>query len=324
MNQHSSSIVYFGKLPNFGDFVRYNAGGSEIYAFEKWIQEGIYYSQKIIGQDWNSAFQESPPYHFVFYPEEAGHILVGMFIPSRDKSGRRYPFVLSFKLDRRSQPDDTVHLLPLRFAPYFKDAIRCLARLPEESDLHCIVAHARELESHLTRNLSVADGEFDRYLQGTGLETFWQAVLGDPRDPRRFLILKNMSEILMPLRTDNPQRLSLGLRFPLGNDTGQIEFVLGFWICTVRHLLGNPSLQPTYFWGGDARYGGSYLFLFLRAPMSKHYSSLILPEAENDSMCKLEREGIGKLDDAPRSLEGRVRSLLEDPDASLADLIAGF
>jgi len=324
MTQPTSSVLYFGKLPNFGDFVRYNAGGSEIYAFEKWIQEGLYFSQKMIGQDWNSTFRDSPPYRFVFYPEEAGRILVGVFIPSRDKSGRCYPFVLSFKLDRSPQTDDAVHLMPLQFAPYFTAAIESLARFPDESDIHRLVLHARELESHLTRSLSAAAGEFDGYVQGSGLDEFWHSVLGDPGDPRRFLILKNLADILLPLRSENPERLSLGLRFPLGSDTGATECILSFWIRAVWLLLGRPRLQPTFFWGGDARFGGSYLYLFLRVPAYRHFSSLILPESDDDSMCKLESEGIGKLDDAPRSLDVRIRSLLEDPDALLADLIASF
>ena len=84
MGDFPYQVAYFGKLPGFGDFVRYNAGGGEVRIFEQWIQEGLYFSQKQYAQEWNSLYPDSPTHCFMFAPPEGALCLLGILKASRD------------------------------------------------------------------------------------------------------------------------------------------------------------------------------------------------------------------------------------------------
>ncbi|MBD3274434.1 MAG: type VI secretion system-associated protein TagF, partial [Candidatus Marinimicrobia bacterium] len=88
-NLKAITVSCFGKLPQFGDFVRINASSQEIQAFDRWLQEGLYYAKKSLAAQFDSTFDASPIQRFLFAIPELKRMLIGVLIPGKDKVGRR-------------------------------------------------------------------------------------------------------------------------------------------------------------------------------------------------------------------------------------------
>ena len=323
MNDIRPEIAFFGKLPQFGDFIRFNAGGPEIQTFEEWIQEGLYHSQKFYDQKWRKIYQNSSVYAFVYYPEGSARFLLGTFKPSRDQSGRSYPFVLSLKQEKNVQWEDSSFALPVVFRDFLDQAGRLLYQLPEEPIQHAIEEQVSILGTYLAPDLSQSLNKIRDFLENTSLPQLWQRLFQDPEDPRKYLLLKNLSEILLPLAGHDPAKMSLGLRFPLGVEAAGSPMRACFWIHLSLVMLGNPGVIPTLFWGG-ADSGPKFLYLFFRPPAFGIFTLLARPENENDNLCKLEEEGFSNVSSAAQLLHPDVKNVLAAPETSLMDLIRVF
>jgi type VI secretion system protein ImpM len=324
MSLLSPQISYFGKLPRFGDFIRYNAGGSEIRSMEQWIQEGIHYSQQQFSSDWDAVFTASPRYGFVFCPDGSDRFLLGVLMASRDKIGRRYPFVISLRLAKSALDGGAIFRLPLAYSAFLLRAGGLLNRLADESSVHDIAALANSLAVSTLDDPVGASDELDAYLRSTSLAAFWEAVLDDRRDRRKFLLMKNLVDILSPLRGNQPERLTLGLRFPLGRNRDRLHVIIGTWMRLCMRMLGDPILWPTFFWGREGPERPSYLYLFLSAPSYKNFTHLVYPQGESDILCRLEEEGGGDPTNDAERLEAESQGLPADDESLLLDFIKRF
>jgi type VI secretion system protein ImpM len=324
MGDFSYQIAYFGKLPSFGDFVRYNAGGGEVRLFEQWIQEGLYFSQKQYAQEWNSLFPSAPSYNFVFAPHEGGLVLLGVLKASRDRSGRHYPFVLLLKLSKGMFLEASPAVLPLLFKGFLDQALKAVVRFSAVTDLRTLAEEAHGLEAHVPRDLQTPAAEFESFLNGTRLRDLWRAVLDREDDPRRFLLMKNLSEILVPMKGHHPEQMALGLRFPLGAAADRKDALLAFWTRLSLRMLGDPDLVPTEIWHAWTPSGPENLYLHLRPPLAGSFSQLLRPEAENDNLCKLEEEGSGGMDSAFEKMGPALQRVLSEDQSSLAQFLDQF
>jgi type VI secretion system ImpM family protein len=317
MNTMYYQISSFGKLPRFGDFVRYNSGGPEIRIFEKWIQEGLYYAQKHYDREWPRIYAHSPGYQFLFNHDGADKFLLGALRPSHDKSERRYPFVVTLRIAKDIAADtDVFAYFPVMLSRFLQQTSPVLEQAELALTPQDLAVETERLNDAVEVDMEAALAGFKDYLQNTSLSQFWGEVLGNADDLRRFRLIKNLADILLPLRGHPPRQLALGLRFPLGSNGSSLHHAVCFWILAVARMLGDPPLNPNAFWGGPGGASDRFLFLFLRPPASKNLIQLVCPEAENDGVCHLEEEGKNVSPDAalsslspelgPAFAEGRI------------------
>jgi type VI secretion system ImpM family protein len=95
-HKNSEEIVsgYFGKLPEFNDFIKFNAGSSEILYIDNWLQEGIAQAKTKFKAEWKVNYDSLPPTGFFLPVPSSGKITVGMLYAGKDKSGREFPFII--------------------------------------------------------------------------------------------------------------------------------------------------------------------------------------------------------------------------------------
>ena len=91
------SIVYtsacFGKVPSFGDFVRVDASGADMRAFDVWIQNGL---RHMLSQGIRlSTLGQASTFGFVYGTGPHTPMLLGLLKPSRDSVGRHYPLYIT-------------------------------------------------------------------------------------------------------------------------------------------------------------------------------------------------------------------------------------
>src|SRR5699024_6110775 len=91
------SISYFGKLPSQGDFVKTNKNHQLVAMLDHWAGGGV----ELLSQDtgWKMTYDAALPLHFAFVGSRSQAAIGGHFVPSRDASERRFPFLVAARLD---------------------------------------------------------------------------------------------------------------------------------------------------------------------------------------------------------------------------------
>ncbi|MDB6180925.1 type VI secretion system-associated protein TagF [Paracoccus fistulariae] len=93
---------YFGKVPSQGDFVTRGLGHVLADRFDGWLRQCVRHSQSRMGRDWLQAFLVAPIWRFAIGPGLFGpDAIMGVMMPSVDRAGRYFPFVIVATLPQR-------------------------------------------------------------------------------------------------------------------------------------------------------------------------------------------------------------------------------
>jgi len=316
--------LYFGKLPPYADFIRFNASGKDMRALDSWLQEGLYQAAKHHNQNWDSMYKNSPAYHFVFNPEHSESSLIGLYKPSYDKSQRKFPFIISKRLMKTHLHTKYFHHLPLLFMDFFRSSAQILQE--DSNDLPADELRERivNIKGISNEDLESSVENFEKFVSATTLESFLIRLYGSYGDQRKFLLGYNLFEILSPIRTQKFVQIPLGLRFPLSQNTLFLEYEVCFWIHLCQRILGNNTVLPNLFWQVQDASHFNYLFMYYSKPTWKTFLQLIEPRSDNDSVCKLEEDGAENLAHAVQNLNPALRAALEDKEQTLLGLLNTF
>lgn len=90
------STAWYGKLPSLGDFASRRLPPEQLEALDDWLAEGLAAWREREPETWLQQFLAGPSWRFVW---PAGLLpgagpLVGVLMPSVDRVGRYFPFVL--------------------------------------------------------------------------------------------------------------------------------------------------------------------------------------------------------------------------------------
>jgi type VI secretion system ImpM family protein len=165
-NSEEISSGYFGKLPEFNDFIKFNAGSPEIQFIDNWLQEGLSRAKLKFKSKWKLNYENLPPTFFYIPVPSSEKNVAGMLYAGRDKSGREFPFVI-FSLFS-GKVFNKFYLIPaeLEQTLFTLDAI-----LRKEEDIP-------SLNTALKNNITVIPSEdsisagFNRYLLNTNINEF--------------------------------------------------------------------------------------------------------------------------------------------------------
>jgi type VI secretion system ImpM family protein len=285
---------FYGKLPEFVDFV---------------------------GQAWDDAYDKTPPYRFVFSPENLGGFLVGVLQPSRDKSDRKYPFCVALKKEKRTLKATSLPLIPLMFAPFFEE-LQMIVQLGIQGALPSRLAERIEgMGAIFEENVEKSQETFQEYLARTPQQQFWSDLFGEVHDPRKFLIAQNLTEIF---QSDSPGAIrspKVCLRFPLSGQGDSSAQEVCFWTHLCSRLIGDDSFCPPLFWKAGGTKGKDFLFVFLGKVQPKSFIQMVNPDDENDSVCKMDEDGKEKLTHLDLVVPTGYRAILARAELTLADVL---
>lgn len=127
---------FHGKVPARGDFVTSGLPLSFVDPFDSWLQTALATSRGRIGSAWERLFAASPVWRFALAAGVCGKAAAaGVLVPSADRVGRLYPFVVAAALPEGMDLSSVPYLL----APWFSraeemalDATRIGGSDPEE------------------------------------------------------------------------------------------------------------------------------------------------------------------------------------------------
>ena len=91
----SGAPGFYGKLPSHGDFVTRGLPESFVDPLDAWLREGMAASRQALGEAWLDAFLTSPVWNLALAAGCCGpSAAVGVMLPSVDRVGRYFPFLL--------------------------------------------------------------------------------------------------------------------------------------------------------------------------------------------------------------------------------------
>lgn len=230
-NVLESDVVAFGKLPEHGDFVRIGMGGSALEALDEAVQQAL----PALRAQPNGEATEPPVWRFFF--AHGRHVLAGAMQLSRDRVGRRYPFLVA-RASEAADPRDAPRW-PVLWRDLFESAERLVgdATSPHDLALH----HLPALRDPRDRALRHAH-DLDR--AATTLDGFLTPM---PMEAREAL-LAHLVAALDGARGPHPP--AYGLRFAIRD----AEEHAAFWLEAEWRLRGARVTNPAAFWtaSGDA------------------------------------------------------------------------
>lgn len=100
MNSNSTTrnISWFGKLPCVGDFCSQNMSAYLLGTLDAWLSNALQEGQTRHADAWTQAYFETPMHGFVWGKSTLhtlpGDLVAGVMMPSVDKAGREFPFIL--------------------------------------------------------------------------------------------------------------------------------------------------------------------------------------------------------------------------------------
>lgn len=148
----TAGYALFGKLPNRADFVRIDVGHPVVQEFERTLQEGLQAAAAEPG--WESRYDAAQALDFHYLAHDGDWIFIGVLLPSRDLSGRRYPLVGGAVLPVEAAGGGA-HLAPIAYEVFF-DGLREQLRNAMENSVEALACR-QFLESHVQAGDGAAD-----------------------------------------------------------------------------------------------------------------------------------------------------------------------
>lgn len=237
--QATGQLVYFGKVPCRGDFVRSTQHGALIEQLDHWQS----HTMERLSSDprWKLLYDAASPLAFAVLGTGSRVGLAGHWMASQDASGRRFPFLTACALSL-NLPRDTLPVAPVALA-------RIWGRLEQVAR----VAHAATDLAHAQGSL---DAPMDVDLQAPRAQQAQADFLasrtvaaldqmlssGTHRFSVRHATLA-LGLLLQPAMAQGPARLNKVLCCPLPQEPAVRASVAGWWLSLVLGFFSRHEVE---------------------------------------------------------------------------------
>lgn len=235
----------FGKLPATGDFIRHNAGGDEVAAWDRWLGGAVDFVHRSLGQGFDAAYQPAVGL-FVLRGDARGDDLpargmVGAWAASGDNAGRRYPMTVFASYDYG-------HLcslggaLPIALWPFLTAAYET-ATSGRTLGVDAFIERVSRIEAPSLEDPDAASRGYRTWLASNSMKALWETGFGS--DASRYWVLSSLVDSVEPFRGSELPQTGLALRLPLGAGDA---FAVSVWVDLVLRLTGCKHTLLNTFW----------------------------------------------------------------------------
>lgn len=297
--------VLVGKLPARADFVRRGPPSPALDTFDDVVQRALRRGSKP---------RSGPLYRMVYVPpgEDA---VVGALRLSHDRVGRAYPLIAGRTVARDRLDPSTSASWPLRWRPLLDPASQVVEAAVGGASLDDM-EHARTRLPALPP-ASGRSADVDTHVRALGAlraHELWRRTWGITGASCAAAVFHRLAR--MP-----PGPPAYGLRFPLSPPaTGfGTDDAAAVWLAACWHLIPTPETPLSLFWTEGPPYA---LFVFFAHPASSTVRAMLGGQSDPDRVAHLDREAARVARRAAVAFPSAFRTLLRDPDASVADVLA--
>ena len=313
-------LVYFGKLPSRGDFLRSSSASTPlVQTLDRWMSR----TMELMASDprWKQVYDAAPSAQFAFLGARRPVGLAGHLMPSQDASGRRYPFIVagSFEVP---EPASFLGTSPLSLSGLWtrlENASRMAHACEDAEGIHDALSKA---EQQLHHPLVAPTPHFQEFLQTQSLGSL-EAMLEDGRPPsslRQTLLALGL--LLQPVLTHGAARLERGVVLPLVKDPLYRPFIAAFWLDLIGGFVRRSALELGVF--VTRTQGAPVLIVGFNGACPRGLRTVLDPQSCSHDNIEFSRSNwVERSVDIDYGLK-KLSSYLRDPQLSLSQACQTF
>jgi type VI secretion system protein ImpM len=237
--QSPTELLYFGKVPSRGDFVRSNQHAPLISSLDKWQSQTM--DRLSLDPRWKLIYDAAPAVQFAILGTGSPVGLAGHWMSSQDMSGRRFPFITAGAFDLDS-PRDFARLGPVALA-------RLWARLEQVARVAHAAVELEHAQASLNASLDIeisqvsAQAALDDFLDTHTVASLEQmlAAAGTRLSVRQATLALGM--LLQPAMAQGAAKLGKVLCLPLVNDAAMRGPVASYWLSLIVGFFKRHAVE---------------------------------------------------------------------------------
>lgn len=239
-------LLYFGKLPGRGDFVRSASHPALLQSLDRWLSAGI----ELMAEDahWKGIYDQADAAHFAMISPHRHTAVAGHIVPSVDLSGRRFPFITAAAIESEHGPD-LMSLGPLMFRPAWLALAEAAARARRagEDEAPAVLTELGQAQVPALQAARDARHGYLQFLEASTLTGLQQELASVARavDLRQTLLALGL--LLQPVMNSGGQAIEKGLCLPLPRDESARFVVAAFWMDVISRFLARSTHDLTLF-----------------------------------------------------------------------------
>jgi type VI secretion system ImpM family protein len=273
-----------GKLPAHGDFLRFGARGPGFEAFDEFLTTNIEWAEARTESAWTQAYPRAAVHAFAFrITEQRDALLTGAIVPSRDRAGRRFPFVVAAEAEPTRAVAAAPELLPLLLEPCWQAASETVVAARTHAD-YDVSQHLSDVQSVAPEQFADAASSYGEWTQVLETAELVALIFGKSPAFDPVEVFDLVYQTVQPVRGREYPTTRLSLRLPLGRAGGVAAC---FWLDFVRRTANWQRTIPSFFWSHDGE-DGAVLVCLGQAPKSTLHE-LWSPSGSRDELCDVTR-----------------------------------
>lgn len=312
-----SQVVYFGKTPSRGDFVKSSNDLALTALFDRWLSHGMALLSE--ASDWKLRYDATPPMHFSILGPRNHVALAGYLVASADGSERRFPFLSAAKIDV-NPVEGFVAYAPLMFAQLWRDL---------ENGTHAVLnaAEPGEALSQLAQqdvnvdSLAVAKGHYQQFLKVCTLDNLKKMLARSNHEVDLPRLILALGLLLTPVMQAGAPRLEKNLLLPLPDDPIYRNMTACLWLDCISRFLQRSDFELAIFQTIESK---PHLVLSFMGASGRTLQAMFDPlEAAKQNISIDDAQWV----DAQLGTEPDVRKLyayLQQPTISLEVIVKAF
>jgi len=304
-------LLYFGKLPCRGDFVRSTQHASLVADLDQWQSRTL--ERLSADPRWKLVYDAAPDLPFAILSTDSRVALAGHWQASQDSSGRRFPFITAATF-AWPQPRDAAVLAPMMLAAAWGGLSRAgrAARVATEhvdaqASLQAVQPQAMTAERARAELLNFLDTH-----TVSGLEQML-AASGTPLSLRQAVLALGL--LLQPALTQGGGRMGKLLRLPLAADPARQMLVASWWMLLVLGFFQRHEVELALFL--DLHRGPPHLLLGFRGASASTLGAVIDPQGTGQEGVSLAHAEWVEAEVAQDVGLRKLSTYLSDPELSL-------
>lgn len=309
--QTAGELLYFGKLPSRGDFVRTTQHANLVAGLDQWQSRTL--ERLSLDPRWKLVYDAAPDLPFAIVSTGSRAALAGHWQASQDSSGRRFPFITAAAFEW-SQPRDAAVLAPMMLAAVWVALSRAgrAARVATEhadaqASLLAVQPQAMSAERARAELLAFLDTH-----TVAGLEQML-AASGSRISVRQAVLALGL--LLQPALTQGGARMGKLLRLPLAADPARQTPVASWWLLLVLGFFQRHDVELALFL--DLHRGPPHLLLGFQGASASTLGAVIDPQAPGHEGVGLDQAEWVEAEVAQDVALRKLSTYLSDPDLSL-------
>lgn len=246
-----AEVVFFGKLPSRGDFVRNRDGDTLTERLDRWLTLGV----ERLAQDprWKEVYDNAPKAYFAFLGPQSRQALAGHLTAGTDASGRRFPFVMVAHFDVPA-PQAFLQRAPFALGPVWAQLARDSEAAFAADDPVPGLNQAGSQALSVDVDSRAHDESWRRFLTGQTLGQLQDLLqTADAAVDLRQALL-GLGFLLQPVPDSGVHELERGVRLPLPQDPRFQIPCAALWLDLIGHFVSRADFEVALFLPRHARW----------------------------------------------------------------------